>query len=360
MPAIPVSRLVSELRISPRNIFSWILLMKPSVPLALFASCWLSGCGAPDIPQEVPAPGDGAPVTRAGALEGSSPGAARPGVWDSMRAVAEVGGEKVTTGDVSSYLVSRDPALFEQIVDELVLRRVIEIEARRHGVVCAGAELEQRIQQAVDEEVAGARKLLWTRYRVSLEDYLASTRSNLSAYRTGLADRLRRDTVSKMLFERVVRYWSLTTDWVDVRRIVVKDRELANEILGKLQLGASAAVLAKTHCVCSCREEGGKIPRIYRETADPAIAEKIFSLEQGGISEVVELPEGYTIYVVLEIQRRREIPYAGAESEVLASINELSPDPHERRSWYEAAVRRLGGVLFPQRPIPSERAPAGD
>ncbi|MBI4612605.1 MAG: peptidylprolyl isomerase [Planctomycetes bacterium] len=331
--------------------------MRSAIPLSALIACWIAACGAPDVPVDPPGARN-LPSAAASGADGAYLEGTRREAGNPPSTLAEVAGENVTADELSSFLLRRDPRLFEQIVDELLLRRVVEIEARTQGVSCEGKELERRVQRAVDDEVAGGREFLWRQYRVSLENYLASTRSDLAAYRAGLGERLRRDTVSKILFERLVRYWSLTTEWIDIRRIVVKDPGLAGEIREKILLGASPSVLAKTYCVCPCREDGGKLPRIYRETADPAIADTLFAMQERGISEVLEMEEGYAVYVVLALQRRREVPYSAAEREVLASLEEHGPDSEETRDWYQSAVRRLGGIRFPFRPVPSDRTPA--
>ncbi|MCI8950846.1 MAG: peptidylprolyl isomerase [Lachnospiraceae bacterium] len=79
---------------------------------------------------------------------------------------------------------------------------------------------------------------------------------------------------------------------IEICRIVLRDREEAQEIAGKaLQEGADFAALARAH---SCEEEIQQ--KLGRGEAGAALEEAAFSLETGEISPVVE--EGGQFYIV--------------------------------------------------------------
>lgn len=92
-------------------------------------------------------------------------------------------------------------------------------------------------------------------------------------------------------------------------------RKLAEEIRRKIINGADFATTAKTYSQDSHAEDGGAYDWMARNQMNPALADVVFGLKQGGISSVIE-EEGYYIIIACDA-----IKHGAAKS-----LKELRPE----------------------------------
>ena len=85
-----------------------------------------------------------------------------------------------------------------------------------------------------------------------------------------------------------------------VRRIVVADRQTAQEILQQLQQGASFSALAGTRSVGSEFSQWGYSGTVRPHEVQPVMRTALLTLQEGQISDVLEV-EGQ--FVILKISR---------------------------------------------------------
>jgi hypothetical protein len=104
------------------------------------------------------------------------------------------------------------------------------------------------------------------------------------------------------------------------RSITVKTREEAKEILRLLEAGGDFATLAKERSTDSNSERGGTFSWVGRDKLPAPVAEKIFSLEVGQVSEIMEIPTGYFLIKVEDKRASERRPLSDVESLVRAKL----------------------------------------
>ena len=98
-------------------------------------------------------------------------------------------------------------------------------------------------------------------------------------------------------------------------------KELAEEIR-KTATPENFAGLAKQYSYDRTGEEGGSLGVITEGSAAPSFEKAAFSLEKGGISDVVETPYGYHIIYVSDKLERLSIPLEEAEGSIRYTLQE--------------------------------------
>jgi parvulin-like peptidyl-prolyl isomerase len=84
---------------------------------------------------------------------------------------------------------------------------------------------------------------------------------------------------------------------VQVRHIVVEDEEKARWVLAQLQSGADFEELARTHSLGPEARHGGLLPAFTRGEL-PEAFDRAFDLRPGQVSDVIESPYGYHVFLL--------------------------------------------------------------
>jgi peptidyl-prolyl cis-trans isomerase SurA len=122
-------------------------------------------------------------------------------------------------------------------------------------------------------------------------------------------------------------------------------KQLAEELRGKIASGADFATTAKTYSQDSRAENGGAWDWMERKLMDKTIADKAFSLSDGGLSDVVSLDAAYIIIYLDAKKPGVAQPLDAVRNEVERMIeNESSRDAFE--AWLKvlrskATIRKM-------------------
>jgi hypothetical protein len=260
--------------------------------------------------------------------------------------VAQVGPWTLSATDVAATLLRSDARRFQEVVNETIVRRLVEERTRALGVRISGVDLAEHLRRKVEEEIVAARDHFRVQYQMPLEKALQERGTDLAGFRRRQEIRFRKEMPYRIGLERLVRQWSLTAEVVEARRIVLPERKRAEEILLKLRRGASLERLARDESIGPFRDRGGRLPAIYRGEVGGRIESILFSMKPTECSSVLEEVEGgaYSIYEVISVQLARPLSYPEMEAEVLASLQERGIDERETNGWYHATIEELGGV----------------
>lgn len=103
-------------------------------------------------------------------------------------------------------------------------------------------------------------------------------------------------------------------------------RQVAEEIIRKINEGASFAEMAKIHSEGPQRANGGDAGWAERETLRKELADAAFALKAGDLSKVIELPDSVWLLKVEEKREARVRPLAEVRDEIERTlrINEAS------------------------------------
>ncbi len=104
---------------------------------------------------------------------------------------------------------------------------------------------------------------------------------------------------------------------VRVSQIVVKDKETAEDILDKLDDGESFAALARQYSITRDAEIGGDAGYLTVEQLNSEIADKIFALGSGEISDILNIKGSYYIVKVTDKVAEQRLEFSEINQEQL-------------------------------------------
>ncbi len=115
-----------------------------------------------------------------------------------------------------------------------------------------------------------------------------------------------------------------------VRRIVVKDKNLAEKILQELKKGASFDSLARKYSITPDAKKGGLLMGITSQARPKELAQWAFKLKVGETSGVIPLRDGR--YMILKVEKRQPPRVKSLEEVRLLIVNKLKRQK-EKEIW---------------------------
>ena len=115
-----------------------------------------------------------------------------------------------------------------------------------------------------------------------------------------------------------------------VRRIVVKDKNLAHKILQELKKGASFDSLARKYSITPDAKKGGLLMGITSQARPKELAKWAFNLKVGETSRVIPLRDGN--YMILKVEKRQPPRVKNLKEVRLLIVNKLKRQK-ERDLW---------------------------
>ena len=243
----------------------------------LLASTTLAGA---QVPAPTPAPGP-APVA-----------AAAPPSEPADPVVARVGGEAIHASDLTEAAQNLPeelrgmpaPVLYPMLIDQLIDRRIVVMEAKKQGLERDPA-VQKQIARATDAAVQNA--LLSRDIAPTLTDEAIKARYD-------------RDYAGKPGEEEI-----------HARHILVEDEAKAKDIIKQLAAGADFAELAKTNSKDPGATNGGDLGFFKKSDMLPEFAAAAFALQPGQVTPVpVQTRFGWH---VIKLEERRSAPPATLE-----------------------------------------------
>ncbi len=228
--------------------------------------------------------------------------------------VIRVGDREIRKSDVYLDVDLATPWLIEEVVRQRVFDIVVRDEASAHGITVSTAKLDEAFELAIAQQRAQFAK---TRGSVmTLEEYFDG-RHGISAAQHRVLVRQR--VLSNLLLDRVVRFDQLGIRREECQLILVEDNALAQELRGKIDAGASFAVLATRHSVHPSATAGGLFPPLPTDVDVPLFAGRE-SLAPGDILGPAPITiDGRGFWRILRLVERYE-PRSVTWSEVAGEI----------------------------------------
>ncbi len=282
--------------------------------LLLVAALLLAGCGG-DTPDEAATAGpdtSGQVVVVSPTAEEAAPAATEvpptvtPTPTPPAPLAAMVNGQYIFLADYEVRVSQYEEALFDQGVDPnteegqgllrdarrdvlegMIDTAVIEQEAAALGVTLTDGELEAQVIS--DIEQGGGQQ--------AFDEWLQVTGLTRDDYK----EMIRQFIVSQRVLEVVTTEVGSVAEQVHARHIVVDSVEEAQEIKAMLEDGADFTELARERSLdLITKDNGGDLGWFPRGVVAVDLETAAFGLQPGGVSDVIQLGEGYHIIQVME------------------------------------------------------------
>lgn len=219
--------------------------------------------------------------------------------------------------------------LSEQIIDYYLILEY----GKENGISLAENEV-RRALSALKREYAESE----------FENALLREYVDVDRWRKRLEEQLLVRKVLEGVFERIPapahpeieRYYDVHADdfrfprMVRFRQILTATKEAAEDLLGRIENGASIGQLARAHSIAPEAEAGGEVGWVAREELNESMATALFSMSPGEVSSVVKTAYGYHIFEVLSVRPGGMKPLPEVFGQIEAKLLE-----QKRRSFLE-------------------------
>jgi parvulin-like peptidyl-prolyl isomerase len=178
-----------------------------------------------------------------------------------------------------------------QVLEQMIDQELIRQAAAEMGISISDEELESSIAGIVEQ--SGGEDGFYQSLEASGTTY--------DDFRQMLLDQL----LSEAVYSSVTASIDSVAEQVHARHILLPTREMAEEVLARLQAGEDFAYLAREYSEdISSRETGGDMGFFPRGVMPAEVEEVAFGLEVGDMSGIVESQFGFHVLQVLERDER--------------------------------------------------------
>lgn len=211
----------------------------------------------------------------------------------AQEVLASVGDATLTWQDLLEMVGGEANADVLQVTNDLEAMELLQSWVREELIVRAAENQSLDNDPMVQEALAQARR------QILIEAYLQRVMEDIQ--------------VSQLEVENYIATWEESYGLeLELRHILVDDTNLATAVLSRLRAGQDFAALAEQYSLCPSSQDGGELGWLRRGEAAIAFEEAAFSLEDGGLSGVVETPMGYHVIQRLD-SRPLSDPLGGQE-----------------------------------------------
>ena len=182
----------------------------------------------------------------------------------------------------------------QEVLDNLIDAVLIEQGSASLGVSVTDADLEAKIASDIESGGGQAAFDEWLQATgLTREDYVQMLREALLAQR--VMDAVTADTPQ-------------VAEQVHARQIVVDSKEVADQVLAELQLGADFAATARDRSTdLATKDNGGDLGWFPRGLVPLKLENLAFALQPGEIGGPLQLEDGYHFVQVMERDPNRQI-----------------------------------------------------
>lgn len=251
------------------------------------------------------------------------------GTWTGWRAVASVDGKRITRAELDehvAYLVKQgrlrlepqaDSARKQNVeraaLDDLILRRILQVEAERLKVKVEPGEEDVIFGQAHGGQ-PGESRLLAMAKKSGQDVELVRQEVRRQLMVTRLAEKVTEDvTVTE---EDVSKYYesnpqlSTAPPLAHLRLLVVESRQKAEDLREQILKGGDFGALVRRYTLGGYKENGGDMGWIDPKVLPPPVAAAVESTRDKGITPVVDTPNRFFVVRVEGRQASRRLPLA--------------------------------------------------
>ena len=248
----------------------------------------------------------------------------------------QVGEDRIHARDVVDLLIARKRTMFDDLIKDLTIKRIVEREAARLQLSVSDELIDADYARDLDK----ANKHAQLNYRMSFEALLKRQGRTLAEFERASRERSRH----LRRLHRIVRYAHLRVGAIKIRHIVVKERAEADAIHAKLAAGANFEAMARQHSHCPSKRRGGRlsmiVPGLYEDPEHPKLEPTLWKLSPGQLSPVLQARTGFHIFEALGRWEPAKAGYADRAEEVEKSLPRFPVTDLEMEWWLEQIQRR--------------------
>ncbi len=182
-------------------------------------------------------------------------------------------------------------------------------------------EAEDFVKQVAEQDVAAS---YMKEHKITDEFiktiYLQQYYSKLFYDELALATPETTEEEARTYYEENPQYFA--KDEVEARHILVENRDLAEDLLGRLKAGEDFAELAKEYSTCPSAAEGGNLGTFGRGQMVQEFEDAAFALKPGELSDIVETEFGY--HIIESLNRIEEMePFEAVKDDLLEMLKQM-------------------------------------
>ena len=220
-------------------------------------------------------------------------------------------------------------------LEQMIERKILAQEARRLGLKISPEEVNQALSDIKKDYPSKRFDERLSLGGVTLEEWKSRLEEQL------LAEKMVRSALQyhgEVSEKEALQYYEdhlfryRQPPKVRARQIVVADGEEAIQILKHLKRGDRFEKWAMEKSLGPEKENGGDLG-YFSQGEKPAEFDRVFSLQVGGLSEVIKSPYGYHIFKLDERVEAREIPFEEAKARILWELKEKKAEEEYQR-WF--------------------------
>jgi len=255
----------------------------------------------------------------------------------------------ITAGDYR--YISR---LEEEVLDGMITEKIIELRAKELGISVGASEVEDRISE-IKKDYGEDFVSLLAQQNIRYDQWKEGLKKELLFQKLVAADvnakiRVSDDEAEDYYNDKRNNY--RVEARVKAAQIVVRDWDIAQEILGRLSAGEDFTALAAKYSISPEAGRGGDLGYISRGEMPEPLDDTIFRLSINKISPVIQSPYGFHILKVSEIQQPRIKSFAEVKDDVIAEIR-AQKEEAAYASWLNAL--KLAAVVKKENTVLREK-----
>jgi peptidyl-prolyl cis-trans isomerase C len=269
--------------------------------------------------------------------------------------------------------------LRQQILDQLIIRQLLEEKAKEANIVFSDEEVNDQIKKLLTMQGSS----------MSLEEFEKKTAESGKSF-----DEIKQQVERGMVYQKIVdsqwmgkvdvteeeakRYYEenpalfVTKEQVRASHILINPEELkdagsdpnqqkekakakAEELLKQIKDGADFAALAKANSHCPSSAKGGDLGFFDRGRMVAPFEKAAFALEPGQVSDIVETRFGYHIIKVTDRKEAGTTSFEQAEDGLIKRLSQQKQA--ELTNKYIDSLKAAANIIYPpgKEPTPSAR-----
>lgn len=275
----------------------------------------------------------------------------------SSKAVATIDGEKISIAELNARLKkdwgslseasSMDKKDYELLKDEvlnaMINEKLMVLRARELSLKVSDEELERRIEQARNGYGEEQFKQMLADQGIDLKDWKRSLKYLMTIEKLVAAEVNAKISVKES--EARAYFYKNRRDYqneyqVHAAQIFLHNFITAKQVLKRLKKGEDFGKLAREVSLGAEAPRGGDIGLIPRGVMPEAIDEAIFSLPEGGISDVIKSPYGYHIFKIIERRSGGRRSYEEVKDRVISDLRKKKEE-QAYSVWLESLRSRF-------------------
>jgi foldase protein PrsA len=233
-------------------------------------------------------------------------------VYGRGSTVATINGKAISKQEFYKALEEQNGS---QILGELILKSLVEQQARREGVNVSSEELDEEVasvQQRFQSEYEFQLALM--QYGMTFEQFKEETRYSLLLEKLRTNDIIVTDKEVQDYYEANKESYVIPVQY-KISHIMVSKEDVAKNIVAQLEDGKDFAILANENTEdAQGKDNGGDLGYFEENTLPEVFKDEVLKLKAGQTTEVIKSQYGYHIVRLTEKLDAKQLAFDEVKS----------------------------------------------